>query len=166
MDVSAAYQSAVSAVLPGADIVFDPFHIVAMVHRALDETRREACAEMGRPDRKIVKGSRFLLLRGLESLKVSQMDKLALLMEANMPIYTAYLLKEDIRRLWDFPDRLPAAEFLTDWLDRAVESGLKQFCKLALSIIKHIDGTLAYFGHKISSGSIEGVNNKIKNLKR
>lgn len=166
MDMSPAFQSAVRKVWPRVDIVFDPFHILALANRALDETRRETSARLAGPDRKIIKGSRFLLLRGLESIKTSQMEKLMLLMEANQPIYTAYLLKEDLRRLWDFPDRLAALEFLADWLERAVESGLRHFIKLALTLIRHIEGLLAYFGHRISSGPIEGLNNKIKTLKR
>ncbi len=166
MDMSAAYQNAVRSVLPKVDIVFDPFHIMAMVSRALDETRRQAYADLNGADRKVVKGSRFLLLRNLESLKSSQIDKLTALMDANKPIYTAYLLKEDLRRFWDFSERVSAQEFLADWFERAVASDLPWFVKVAVSLINHLDGLLAYFGHRITSGPIEGINNKIKTLKR
>jgi transposase len=166
MDMSAAYQSAVRTVFPTVDIVFDPFHVMAMANRALDETRRETYSQLEGEDRNVIKGSRFLLLRGLESLRASQMGKLALLMDVNQPLYTAYLLKEDLRQFWNFPDRLSAMEFLADWLERAVESGLRHFIKVALSLIRHLQGLLSYFGHRISSGPIEGLNNKIKTLKR
>lgn len=166
LDMARPYQAAVRTALPRADIVFDPYHVMALANRALDDTRRDVCRQLDSPDRPAIKGTRFLLLRGLESLTASQLEKLMLLMEINQPIYTAYLLKEDLRRFWDCPDRVAAQELLADWLDRAIESGLPHFLRLALILIRHLDGLLAYFGHRISSGPIEGLNNKIKTLKR
>ena len=88
------------------------------------------------------------------------------LMEINEPLYQAYLLKEDFRMFWNLPDIELAKTFLLSWIEQARILGLKHFLKVADTIENHINGLLAYFHHRISTGPIEGLNNKIKVLKR
>ena len=88
------------------------------------------------------------------------------LMEINEPLYQAYLLKEDLRMFWNLPSAELAETFLLSWMDQARTLGLKHFIKIADMMENHIAGLLAYFRHRISTGPIEGLNNKIKVLKR
>lgn len=102
VDMSEAYASAVRQVFgDNVDVVHDPFHVVALASEAIDETRRDLARELEGEDRKVIKGSRFLLLSGLENLKESGMTRLMKLMVANEPLYQAYLLKEDLRMFWN-----------------------------------------------------------------
>jgi transposase len=167
MDMSPAYLLAVREVFGDTlDVVHDPYHVVAMASRALDETRRDLYRHLDPEARRYIKGSRFILLRGLENLKPSGLQRLAELMEINEPLYQAYLLKEDLRQFWSLPDRDSAEVFLDDWVDQARALNLKHFRKLANSLDRARPGLLAYFVHRISSGPIEGTNNKVKVLKR
>ena len=166
MDMSKAYYKAVRKVFPHLDVVYDPYHVVAMVNKAVDDVRKGLYRQLSGQERKLIKGSRYLLLKGLEKLKPTALQRLWELMEINKPLYVAYLLKEDFRRFWDFRDPSHAADFLIDWLDRAVESGLRPFIRLAYTLCKHFQGLMAYFHHRISTGPLEGLNNKIKVLKR
>jgi transposase len=68
MDMSRSYSSAVSLYLPQADIVFDRYHIMAHINQAIDDLRREQQRGLAAPDKKAIKGCRFLLLRNYESL--------------------------------------------------------------------------------------------------
>jgi len=166
MDMWPAYLQAVKQVFPHVDVVHDPYHVVAIVNRAIDETRRDLYRQLSSQERQVLKGSRFLLLRGMEHLKARSLERLMELMEINEPLYQAYLLKEDLRMFWNLPNAELAQAFLASWIDQARTLGLKYFVKLADTLEKHLGGILTYFQHRISTGPLEGLNNKIKVLKR
>jgi len=166
MDMSPAYMKAVREVFPELDIVHDPYHVVVLVNRAIDETRKDMYRYLTGEQRGVIKGARFLLLRSLESLNEESLDKLAHIMELNEPLYQAYLLKEELRWFWNITNAELAAQFLETWAEEAYATGIKRFQKLADSLLRHKDGLLSYFSHRISTGPLEGLNNKIKVLKR
>jgi transposase len=91
--------------------------------------------------------------------------RMAELMRLNEPLYQAYLLKEDLRTFWSVMDA-EAELFLKRWLTQARSLGNKHFAKLADNLEQHRKGLLCYFKHRISTGPLEGLNNKIKVLKR
>lgn len=167
VDMSEAYASAVREVFGDAlDLVHDPFHVTALASKAIDETRRDLFRQLHGDEKKAIKGSRFLLLRGLENLKESGMTRLMSLMAVNEPLYQAYLLKEDLRMFWSLPDAETGEAFLEQWLEEARSLGNPHFTRLADTLDSHRGGLLAYFRHRISTGPLEGLNNKIKVLKR
>ena len=84
----------------------------------------------------------------------------------NKPLYQSYLLKEGLRRLWRMPSLKAAKRFLGAWIARALATGLTHMVALAKTLRAHRHGLLAYFNHRISTGPLEGTNNKIKVLKR
>jgi transposase len=167
MDMSEAYGNAVRRVFADTvDIVHDPFHMTALASKAIDETRRDLFRQLHGEERRAIKGSRFLLLRGLENLKESGMTRLMNLMAANEPLYKAYLLKEDLRMFWNLPDAQAGEAFLDQWIEEACSLDNRHFRKLAATLDSHRSGLLSYFKHRISTGPLEGLNNKIKVLKR
>ena len=166
VDMWPAYLLAVQTVFPRAAIVHDPFHVVALVNRAIDETRRELCRTLSSPDRKVIKGSRFLLLKAGENLDQPARCRLDQLMALNEPLYQAYLLKEDLRQFWHQPNSDEAGLFLSRWIQRAEATGIHHFRRLAATLRSHALQLLSWFRHPISTGPLEGLNNKIKVLKR
>ncbi len=167
IDMSAAYRKAILQVFgQQVDIVHDPYHVVALANRAIDETRRAMVRDLQGEERKVLKGTRYLLLRGLENLKPASLEHLARLMDLNEPLYQAYLLKEELRLFWNLPGQNLAEHFLDAWIHQAKAIGNPQFLTLANTLDQHRDGLLSYFRHRISSGPLEGLNNKIKVLKR
>ena len=68
--------------------------------------------------------------------------------------------------IWRLPSRKAGRRFLGAWIARALATGLTHMVALAKSLRKHRHGLLAYFDHRISTGPLEGMNNKIKVLKR
>jgi transposase len=166
MDMSSAYMQAVREVFPELDIVHDPYHIVVTVNRAIDETRKDIYRHLTGEQRAVIKGARFLLLRSLENLNENSLEKLVRIMELNEPLYKAYLLKEELRWFWNLPNAETAETFLETWAKEACAIGLPRFKKLAESLLRHKSGLLSYFSHRISTGPLEGLNNKIKVLKR
>lgn len=166
VDMSQAYFNAVREVFPKVAIVHDAYHVVALANQAVDDTRRDLYRDLEAADRTVIKGSRFLLLRGGERLDTEPKKRLGDLMAANEPLYTAYLLKEELRMFWAMGDEETATAVMDNWLAEVRASGLKHFMRLAQTIEDHRQGLLAYFRHPISTGPLEGLNNKIKVLKR
>lgn len=167
MDMSVPFRSVFQEVFAESpvDLVHDPFHVVAMVNRAIDEARRTMMRDMNRKEKIELKGSRFILLRGLEKLNEKGIERLIHLMEINKPLYQAYLLKEDFRTFWSLSPA-DGATFLDHWIHLAKQTGIKQFRALAKSFKKNRKGILNYLKYHISTGPLEGLNNKIKVLKR
>jgi transposase len=166
MDMSPAYLQAVRQVFPQVDVVHDPYHVVTLANRAIDETRRDMVRQLSGEEKQVIKGSRFLLLKGLERLNPRSLERLMMLMEVNEPLYAAYLLKEDLRTFWNLPNEELGDAFLDSWIHQAKALGLQHFSKLADTLDRHRQGLLSYFNHRISTGPLEGLNNKIKVLKR
>ena len=79
---------------------------------------------------------------------------------------TAYYLKEDLRQLWHQPDKARATAFLQDWIARAQASSIPILISFATTLQRREEGILAYFDYPISTGPLEGTNNKIKTMKR
>ena len=169
IDMSPAYISAVSANLPTARIVFDRFHIVMLCNEMLTKLRRALYHEATELMHKnVLKGTRWLLLKNPENLDTSRDEakRLKEALELNQPLATAYYLKEELRQFWEQPDKCSAGAFLFDWMRRAETSGINLLKKFAHTLAAHREGLLAWYDDRISTGPLEGTNNKIKTMKR
>ena len=87
-------------------------------------------------------------------------------MKLNRPLYEVYVLKEQLRLFWRLPNVATAEAFLDHWVAQANACASRPFRRLAKTLERHRRGLLAYFRHRISTGPLEGLNNKIKVLKR
>jgi len=169
MDMSPAYREAVSTHLPAAQIVFDRFHVMKLFNEKLSDLRRalhrEATDVM---QKKVLKGTRWLLLKAAENLDEERDEKKRLreALALNQSLATAYYLKEDLRQFWEQPGKRFATVFLDGWIKRAEASGIKMLQQMAKTLAAHRSGLLAYYDAMITSGPMEGTNNKIKTMKR
>jgi transposase len=168
MDMSPSYISAVSTNLPKAAIVFDHFHIIKMFNDKLAELRRELQREAEDADKQVLKGTRWLLLKNPENLRIdrNERERLDAALKLNKPLATAYYLKEDLRQLWLQKDQEKAAVFLDDWIAQARSASIKMLDDFADTLESHRAGILAYYEYPISTGPLEGTNNKIKTLQK
>ncbi len=169
MDMSAAYFQAVSENLPQAAIVFDWFHIVKLLNDKLSQLRRELQREAtDNLHKQVLKGTRWLLLKRPENLDESKREhrRLQDALKLNSSLATAYYLKEDLRELWEQPTKAAADRFLTSWINDAMHSGIRVLQTFATTLAGYRSGLLAWYDHPISTGPLEGTNNKIKTMKR
>jgi transposase len=166
MDMNAAYASATKKHLPQVDVVFDRFHVVALLNTAIDEIRRDQQAKCNAVGLKAIKGMRFLLLSNYEKLDSKKQNSLECLLEVNKPIATAHAMKEQIRLFWTKSSVKEGAQFLCWWIMDTIESGIGELAKAGKTLLRHWVGLLNYFKHRITNGKTEGINNKIKTMKR
>ena len=90
-------------------------------------------------DKKVLKGTRWLLLKRPENLDPNrrEAERLAEALRLNEPLAMAYYLKEDLRQIWEQDDQATAAAFLLDWIDRATASGIRMLHKFAKTLRLH-----------------------------
>jgi transposase len=168
-DMSAAYTRAVRDNLPRAVHVFDHFHVVKLFNEKLSALRRELYHQAaGEHDRKVLKGTRWLLLKNPENLdaEADERQRLEEALRLNQPLAVAYYLKEDLRQIWSQPNKRTARRVLRDWLARARASGIRILVQFAATLEAHQEGVLNYYDYRISTGPLEGTNTKIQLMKR
>ncbi len=168
-DLAAAYITAVRKNLPHAQLVFDRFHLMKLFNEKLTQLRRQLYREAKDAMQKaVLKGTRWLLLKNPENLddERDEAQRLHEALELNQPLATAYYLKEDLREFWNQPTRTAGERFLKSWCARARASGIRILQTFANTLEGHRTGLLAWFRDPISTGPLEGVNNKIKLLQR
>jgi transposase len=169
IDMSPAYIMAVTDNLAKAAIVFDHFHVIKLYNEQLSDLRRKLYQEISEQGQKqLIKGTRWLLLKNPENLDASKNEphRLQQALQINHSLATAYYLKEALRQLWCQKNKKQAATWLNDWLHQAYSSKIQPIIKFAKTLAAHRTGVLAYFDFPISTGPLEGVNNKIKTMKR
>ena len=168
MDMAPAYILAVQTHLPWAVIVFDHFHVIKLFNEKLSQLRRDLYRQAATDDQAVLKGTRWLLLKNPEHLDPAR-DELARLEKAltlNKPLATAYYLKEELRQLWNQADKAAATTFLESWIARAQASGIGLLRSFAKTLRRHEEGLLAYYDYPLSTGPLEGTNNKVRALQR
>jgi transposase len=178
IDMSTAYTEEVRAQCPQAQIVYDLFHVVAKYGREVidrvrvDETNRIARAagknQMAiRRRRRVIKGTRWLLLRNRENV-TSSADRIRLreLLKANRALFVVYVLKDDLKQLWRFRYPTAARRFWRAWYRRARASRIPALVAFAENLSARIEGVISHCRYPLHTGILEGINNKIKVLKR
>lgn len=166
IDMSAAYSSAIKKHLPNVAIIFDRFHVTKLLNNTIDKIRRAEYARCQNNGLHVFKGQRFLLLRNFVDLDDGQKSSLQRLLEINESLAIAHSMKEQFRSFWDCSSRKEGARFLCWWIIQAIESDVGQLARTARTLMYHFEGLLSYFDHGIDNGKAEGINNKIKVLKR
>jgi transposase len=165
IDMSGGYEKAIREAIPHAEICFDPFHVVRLGQRAVDQVRRDewnAHERSHTPKGRWIKGTRWSLLKSPDKQTIPQLALLGEVQQANKAMFRAFLLKEELRLLYHLEDRALAAAHLGAWLAWASRSRLAPFVKLARTIRRHRAGILAAIRLGLSNGRLEGLNSRIR----
>ena len=169
IDMSAAYIKAAKECAPGAQIVFDRFHVQQLVSAALDKTRRQEWQRLRRevPEAaESIKGLRWATLKQPWNLTDKQRGRLSTLQKDNARLYRAYLLKDSFGGILDRRQPKVVKRFLSGWLSWASRSRLPEFVRVGRTIRKHLGNIVAYVRHRLTNGLAEGMNNKVRLLTR
>jgi len=164
IDMSGGYEKAIRDNTQ-AEVCFDPFHVVRLGQRAVDQVRRDewnAHERSRTPTGKWIKGTRWSLLKSPEKQTIPQLALLGEVQQANKPMFRAFLLKEELRLLYHLEDPALAPAHLDAWLAWASRSRLAPFIRLARTIRRHRAGILAAIRLGLSNGRLEGLNSRIR----
>jgi transposase len=185
MDLGRAYQSATDKRAPHAMQCVDPFHLVKLANKAVDDARLWAWNEerrrhpaqrrpMGRPRKdappparnqtRFVKHTRWALLKDPEHLLDSQLAVLHELRRSGSALFRCWQLKEGVRDLYRVRPK-DAAEHLAWWLAWASRSRIPSFVQLAKTVRANRQRILAAIELGLSNSKLEGMNSKIRLIK-
>jgi transposase len=170
MDMNAGYAEEVRSRCPQAEIVYDLFHVVAKYGReVIDRVRVDEANRLrqDRPARRLVKGARWLLLRNRDNVtRAEDQVRLRELLAANRALLTVYLLRDDLKALWEYRHPGYAERFWRGWYARAMRSRIAPLKTFARRLKPYLPGILAHSRWPLGTNLIEGINNKIKVIKR
>jgi transposase len=170
MDMCPAFEAEVKANCPNAQIVYDLFHVVAKYGREVVDRVRVSEAKKLQPcdpARKLIKSARWLLLRNRDNIEDdSQRVKLKELLANNRRLFVVYVLKDDLKELWRYRDVEAAKRFFHQWYNRAVRSGIDVLKRFAVRLRGFLAGILSHCHYPLHTSVLEGINNKIKVIKR
>ena len=168
MDMWKSFRNATQVHAPQAAILFDKFHIMSHLGKALDTVRKSEYTRLSGRNRSFIKGQKYTLLSHRENLTLEGRKSLKLLLATNKRLNTAYLLKETFGQLWDYKNEAWARRFFENWRASLKWQRLEPYEKFAEMIDRHWDGIAAYCKpeNKVSLGFVEGLNNKIRVIQR
>jgi transposase len=169
MDMNTAFDLEVREHCPQAQVVYDLFHVVAKFGReVIDRVRVDQANQLrdNPKSRQVIKRSRWLLLRNPENLPAGHDVRLSELLEANQPLNTVYVMKTALKELWYAPTEQEASQRWNDWYRQSQESGIKALKQFAEKLKGYVGGIIASATHRLNTSVLEGMNNKIKVIKR
>jgi transposase len=167
MDMWEPYLQASLARVPGAaeKIVFDRFHIMGHLSKAVDMVRKQEHRELRAAGDETLKGSKYLWLYSRENLPNQRQEEFARLRRRQLKVGRAWAIKETLRHLWDYVYPASGWKFWKRWYFWATHSRLEPIRKVAETVRRHIDNIVTYYHHRITNALSEGLNSKIQKIK-
>ena len=178
IDLWKGYKNVVIDLMPNAQVVADRFHVMAQINRELDAERKrerrqveDLIKKAGSSEEKVeqqrvlegLKKSKYVLLKNETDLSEEQKTKLVQVKDVSPTLKLMHELKEKLRKIFEQTNNWLVGLFkLGRWLSGAK----KYFPDSQNTIIRWLDEIIAYFDYKTTSGVVEGINNKLKLIKR
>ena len=166
IDMWEPYINAVKRWCPQADVVFDLFHVVKAFNKVIDDIRNEEFRKASGDLRELLKGSKYLFLKNWGNLKRDGRVQLQEILDLNARLNTLYWLKDLLAHIWDYYYPGWAMKMLVEWCEVARQDGHPALVKFAKKLERHQYGIISHCKHPIHTSKLEGVNNKIKVVKR
>ncbi len=167
-DLWAHYRDAVKSVYSEVSVVADRFHVVQNLNEAIHETRREAQREATSDEEQSqLKGLRYLLIKNEVKLKASEKTRLAELEQSHPKLYQLCKLRQQLHD-WYETETTPelARVSLQEWIEEARLLGLSHIDKFCKTLTNWQTEVVNFFANRVTSGFVEGMNSKIRLLKR
>jgi transposase len=169
MDEWSPYINATEQMLPNAEIVTDYFHIVKKYNAEVIDKVRAMTAksiEILVDKSQIIKSKRFLLYKRKDKLNDTETAQLEHIFGTNQGLYIAYTLKDMLHAIFNSETVSEAIDKAQMFIKMAVESKIKPIRDFAAKVLKNMRHITNHAKYKITTGIVEGINNKIKNIKR
>jgi len=168
MDMWEAYIGATKAHVPRAagKIVFDKFHVVQYVTRAVDKVRKTENNELTDRGLDWLKNTKWLWLANEEKIPEWRRAEFEELKKKDLKVGRAWSIKENLRNFWNCATRNEARKFFRKWYWWATHSRLKPMIEAAKTLKRHLENILTYFVHRVTNALGESINSKIEKIKK
>lgn len=157
VDMWGGFPKVIEKVFPNAVIVTDRFHVMKAVNKELNKIRKQTKLNVR------IKGEKWLLLKNREDLKEEELEKLELVLKQSARLRKAYEYKESFREIYEkVNDKEEGRLKFTEWLENAKSI----YTDVISTIRRNLDSICNYFLSRITNGAMEGINNRLKLIKR
>jgi transposase len=171
IDLFTSYKSLAEELMPNAQVVADRFHVMKQINEELDKERRKLKREINKIEDKHEKEekieamthSKYALLKNEKDLNELQKEKLIEIKEVFPGLSVIHRIKESFRDIFEAENNwLSGLIKIAEWMKEAQAKFPQSFG----TIKRWIGEIIAYFDNKTTQGAVEGINNKIKLVKR
>ena len=161
------YANSVRAHLEDADtkIVFDRYHVMSHTTKAVDTVRKAENRRLRAEDNNVLVGAKYLFLYSAENLPERHAERFNALRDSDLKTARAWAIKEDLRWLWAYVRRRWADKHWKRWYFWATHSRLQPVIDVAKMIQRHHHGVMAFFAHRLTSATAEGLNSRIQAIR-
>jgi transposase len=167
MDLWMPYRQAVAEALPKAEIVADRYHVTKNLNEVLEKARRVLQKHLPKEIASKLKGLRWVLLKAAEDLNDSEKEKLQAVYELSPMLRRLHQLKERFRGIFEhITDRKQAERFLVAWICEVKQLGCDKLLEFVQTMEHWWEPILNYFNRRVTNGAVEGLNNRVKLIKR
>ena len=167
MDMWDPYIVAVQTKVPHVKIVFDLFHVVSQFNRIIDKVRNSEYRKASKANKEVFKGTKYLLLKNRANIwRPKDRQHLEELLQLNKVINTVLILKDKLKHIWIYQSRTWANKAIDEWCALAQAVDNPEVTKFVKTLCRYRYGILNHCDYPIHNGRLEGVNNKIKVIKR
>jgi transposase len=166
MDMWKAFRNSFTKHCPNVQIIYDKFHIIGHLLKALNEVRKCEMRKAAGDFKGLLAGKKFILLSRQANVRGNARQALKQVLNANQKLLKAHLLKEAFAHLWSYRSKTCAKRFFRSWVNQLKWSRLKSYHKFAAMVEKHLDGILSFCDKKVPLGYIESSNLKARNVIR
>ncbi len=134
--------------------------------KIIDKVRNIERKKASGKNKDVITGTKYLLLKNKGNLRRDEKKELKELLEINENISLTYILKDDLKRLWNYKYGKWAEGFLNAWIKKAKATEIKPLERFTKTLNQYRYGLINHCRYPIDSGKLEGMNNKIKVVKR
>ena len=157
VDMWGGFPKVIEKVFPNAVIVTDRFHVMKALNEELNKIRKQTKLNVK------IKGEKWLLLKNKEGLKEEELEKLELVLKQSARLRKAYEYKESFREIYEkVNDKEEGRLKFTEWLENAKSI----YTDVISTIRRNLDSICNYFLSRTTNGAMEGINNRLKLIKR
>jgi len=166
MDTWDPYIKSAKEHIPDVVIVFDRFHLKKQLNECIDKLRRAMVTKASKEQKKVLKKKRWVLLKNQQNHTQKDKQSLEQLKKLNKPLYEAYLMKEQFDLFFQCKNASEGQKFLHSWIKQIPKNIMEFFQPFYEMVKRYVYGILSFFDYRYTNSIAEGINNKIKVLKR
>lgn len=168
MDMWKPFVAATKKCVPGAEkkIVFDRFHAMGYVTKAVDKTRKSEHKALTVAGDQTLKGTKYIWLWNEENVPDWRIEEYKSLKAMDLKTARACAIKDNLRHLWDYSYEANMRKYFDAWYSWATRSRIKPIKEAAKTLKAHVDNIVTYAKHRITNALGESINSKIEKVKR
>jgi transposase len=153
------------------EVVIDRYHVAKNYRESVDKLRKKETRrlkkELSEEEYEEIKGAMWIIRKNERKLNDEEKEKRNRFFKHSPALKLAYNFREELTSIFELDlTKEEGKQKLLVWKDKVEQSVLSCFDKFLTTLNNWLDKIANYFAARLSSGFVEGLNNKLKTTKR